>query len=295
MLIEEFETGSGGFVWQNQQPDALLSQVQFHIYAAFDMQIGEQWKGNQFVNHYNRIYYVESGTATLQFAEHELIMEPGYLYLIPPYQLLSHSAQTTLSFKWVHFQASLDSGVDLFMVYGQPKRVRCESPEQISSVFDSLIRAMQSKKPSAIFERQGLLLLLMAPLTSIFDEGPKRRNQLLHPALLTSLSLINENVTSPPSLTQLAAAANMSPEHFSRKFKAAFTLSPKRYMLHKRIALAKQRLLLTNDSVEQVAEDCGFADIFHFSRTFKKEVGATASAFRKEYDVRQLASAKDKK
>ncbi|ABG39346.1 transcriptional regulator, AraC family [Paraglaciecola sp. T6c] len=286
MLIEQFETGSGGFVWQNLQPDALFSKVHFHVYAAFDMQIGAEWNGSQFVNHYNRIYYVESGVAELHFSDRVLIMEPGYLYLIPPYQLLSHSAQGKLGFKWVHFQASLDEGLDLFMLYGKPCRVKCTNPDATSTLFDELISAMQTMRPSAVLERQSLLLNLLRPFMHIFDDVPQQRKHLLHPALVSSLSVINQHVANPPSLIALAEAANMSPEHFSRKFKAAFNVSPKRYMVHKQIALAKQRLLLGADSIDRVAESCGFCDIFHFSRTFKKETGVTPSAFRKEYTIR---------
>lgn len=288
MLIEQFETGSGGFVWQNQQPDALFSRVHFHVYAAFDMQIGAKWNGSQFVNHYNRVYYVESGRAELQFTDRVLTMEPGYLYLIPPYQLLSHSAQGKLSFKWVHFQASLDEGLDLFMLYGKPFRVKCAEPDTTSKLFNKLISNMQVMRPSAVLERQSLLLNLLRPFMHIFDDVPQQRKHLLHPSLVSTLSLINKQVANPPSLVALAEAANMSPEHFSRKFKAAFNVSPKRYMLHKQIALAKQRLLLGSDSIDRVAESCGFCDIFHFSRTFKKETGVTPSGFRKEYNIRFL-------
>ena len=42
MLIDKFETGSGGFVWKNVLPNQLFSQLKLHVYAAFDMVIGER-------------------------------------------------------------------------------------------------------------------------------------------------------------------------------------------------------------------------------------------------------------
>lgn len=293
MLTEQFETGSGGFVWQNLQPDELFSKAQFHVYTAFDMNIGKEWRGSQFVNHYNRIYYVKSGCAELRFKTHTLRMEPGHLYLIPPYQLLSHSADDELSFMWTHFQASLDAGLDLFMLYGHPCEVDLKGRADIPNAFTALIKNMQDKQPSAVLLRQQLLLTLLHPFMCVFDKATDPGRQLRHQSLLPALSLINQNISAPLSLKELAASANMSPEHFSRKFKSAFSVSPKRYMSHKRIAMAKQRLLVGEQSIERIAEECGYCDIFHFSRSFKKETGVTPSSFRREYDVRKLLDGPD--
>ena len=82
MLIDKFETGSNGFVWQNAQPDELPSRVQFHVYTAHRSKVGKDWCGDKFVNHYNRIYYVNSGSATLRFKDQTVNMQAGYLYLI---------------------------------------------------------------------------------------------------------------------------------------------------------------------------------------------------------------------
>lgn len=285
MQTEHFETGSGGFVWQNIQPDELFSRLQFHVYTAFDMVVGEEWAGSQFINHYNRIYYVKSGQGYLQFKEHKIHMRPGHLYLIPPYQLLSHSCEGELHFMWTHFQANIGDGLDLFMFYGQACEVDCRQMKNMESDFTHLIENVKFSSASALLERNRILLALLHPFMCIFDKGGSKSNWFRHQSLLPSLNIMNRDIANPPSLKSLAAAANVSPEHFSRKFKSAFNISPKRYMLQKRIAFAKQRLLLGTQSIDEVAEQCGFCDIFHFSRTFKKETTLSPSEFRKIYNI----------
>lgn len=288
MRPERFETGSSGFVWENITPDELFSRVQFHVYTAFDMKIDKTWAGSEFINHYNRIYYVKSGSAELQFKDHTLKMQPGFLYIIPPYQLISHKSDGDLHFMWTHFQASLDTGVDLFMFYGKELAIDCRDLTHIESDFTSLIGLTKNKTPSAIFERNRLLLSLLNPFMAAFDQSSGKISSFRHQSLLPALTMINSNISNPPDIKSLAKAVNMSPEHFSRKFKSAFSISPKRYILQKRIALAKQRLLLDDESIDNIAEKCGFCDIFHFSRTFKQETGISPSLFRKEYDLTQL-------
>lgn len=43
---------------------------------------------------------------------------------------------------------------------------------------------------------------------------------------------------------------------------------------------AKELLLGTDLNITEIAEACGFADLFYFSRMFKKRVGSSPRAYR---------------
>jgi len=47
------------------------------------------------------------------------------------------------------------------------------------------------------------------------------------------------------------------------------------------VEAAAQRLLLTNDPIEGIAEACGFANRFYFSRVFARRMGAAPAAYRR--------------
>jgi AraC-like DNA-binding protein len=297
MLTDFFETGSGGFVWKNIPPHEIISRIQFHVYAAFDMQVGTEWQGSQFINHYNRIYYVKSGEAELIFKDKAIRMRPGYCYLIPAYQLVSHSCSKDLHFLWTHFQAKIDASVDYFTLYAQALEINGNEHPEFTSSFESLVKIIDEQSISSYLERNRLLLTLLNPFMKEIDKDSKhgangthqKLNTNRHKALLPSLSKMNQDVTKTITLKQLAEIAKMSPEHFSRKFKSVFNVSPKRYIMLKRIGLAKQRLLSSHDTIEKIAIDCGFCDIFHFSRTFKQELGMPPSDFKREYRMNALA------
>ncbi|MDU0355126.1 AraC family transcriptional regulator [Paraglaciecola aquimarina] len=283
MNPDKYETGSGGFVWENLMPDEVFSHTQFHVYAAFSMQMGEEWAGSEFINHYNRLYYVRSGEGVLQFKDKKITLKAGHMYLIPAYQLVSHYCIGKIDFTWVHFQARIDAGLDLFMLYGEALSLDCNLLPHIENDFLALVELCKSDSPRSTFSRTKLLLSLLDPAMEAFEKSNEGLHSFRHQSLLPALTMINENVVNAPDVKEMAEAANFTPEHFSRKFKAAFNISPKRYILQKRIALAKQKLLLANVNVEQIAEQCGFCDIFYFSRVFKQEIGLSPSAFRKEY------------
>ncbi len=288
LLTEKYETGSDGFVWQNAQANDLLSKVQLHVYASFAMQVGKKWRGSKFINHYNRIYYVRSGSAKLHFKHHSIIMKPGHLYLIPAYQLLSHECDNELDFLWTHFQARIDAGIDFFMLYANASEIDCTTRPSIQEDFNRLTQNNESQTPSAMFERTRLLMGLLQPFVEQLDNKTNNPKANWHKGLLPSIDFINNNITENISIQLLAEQANISPEHFSRKFKTIFNVAPKRYIMLRRLGLAKQRLLMSNDSIEHIAVACGFCDIFHFSRAFKQEVGMTPTEFKRGYKVEGL-------
>lgn len=75
-------------------------------------------------------------------------------------------------------------------------------------------------------------------------------------------------------LGELAELAGLSPQHFSRVFKAATGLPPHRYQLQQAVERAKT-LLCGGASICQAALEAGFADQSHFSRRFREFTGAT--------------------
>ncbi|MGJ8681839.1 AraC family ligand binding domain-containing protein, partial [Paraglaciecola sp.] len=143
MIPDKYETGSGGFVWENLMPDEVFSRTQFHVYAAFDMKIGQEWAGSEFINHYNRLYYIKSGEGVLQFKDKQIQLKAGHIYLIPAYQLESHYCIGDLDFVWVHFQARVDSGLDLFMLYGEALGIKCANESNILQQFLQLVELTQ--------------------------------------------------------------------------------------------------------------------------------------------------------
>jgi AraC family transcriptional regulator len=82
------------------------------------------------------------------------------------------------------------------------------------------------------------------------------------------------------SLTALADIACLSPYHFSRSFKQAAGVGPQRYVIQRRIERAKRLLRQTHQPLALIAQETGFADQSHLTRTFRREVGVTPSGYR---------------
>jgi AraC-like DNA-binding protein len=91
-----------------------------------------------------------------------------------------------------------------------------------------------------------------------------------------------EGTLTTPSLPKIAASMHMSYSLFRKRFLQLTGTSPSQYRTAEIIRRACRRLLETDDSLAQIAEDLGFHDAFHFSRRFKQIVGFSPSNFRRQ-------------
>jgi AraC-like DNA-binding protein len=82
---------------------------------------------------------------------------------------------------------------------------------------------------------------------------------------------------------QLASLSNMSLRAFERRFRAAFHLTPQRFLRKLRLRIASRGLVYTDESLSDIALSCGFADQSHFSREFRRQFGRTPREYREHY------------
>ncbi|MCO8121657.1 AraC family transcriptional regulator [Stieleria sp. TO1_6] len=79
---------------------------------------------------------------------------------------------------------------------------------------------------------------------------------------------------------KLAEMAGLSISHFERRFRLAFGASPRQYLIRVRIENAASMLRETDRSVTEIAQCCGFYDHAHFSRSFRRLMNRSPSAYR---------------
>jgi AraC-like DNA-binding protein len=132
---------------------------------------------------------------------------------------------------------------------------------------------------------KGLILQIVGLLVRHFispdlpDQETIRRQDMLM-RLTPALRMIELRLGEPPSLEELAEAVMLSPSHFSALFRQATGTSPVAYRNTRRIAIAQQLLLCSDDSIAQIVEKSGFATVQQFNLLFSRLVGCTPSAYR---------------
>jgi AraC-like DNA-binding protein len=93
---------------------------------------------------------------------------------------------------------------------------------------------------------------------------------------------LHQNYNRPFSRWEVAEAVGASEDYLSRVFHREMSISPWEYLNRYRILQARELLHCTDDNIKTVARRVGFADPAYFSRVFRKVVGTSPSAYRKQ-------------
>ncbi len=93
-------------------------------------------------------------------------------------------------------------------------------------------------------------------------------------------TIIEAHICSELSLAEFAQLTHMSLSSFKRTFKSIYNSTPASYIQNRRLEKAAELLLVSDSTIGDIAFDCGFKTISHFSQKFKLTYGISPSEYR---------------
>jgi AraC-like DNA-binding protein len=101
------------------------------------------------------------------------------------------------------------------------------------------------------------------------------------------MEYLNEHFQKNISLNDVAQLTNMAESAFSRFFKARTGMTFIESLTEIRLGHASRMMIDTTQSVSEIAYECGFNNISHFNRIFKKKKGCTPKEFKLSYRMEE--------
>lgn len=224
--------------------------------------------------HHGLVYTIKN-TETLTFDDRELKLIPSSVVYIPK------GAQYNLA---LDGEYSLDIYIDFELSdeseYHPPFRIKFDEGDSIKTYFQDAEKTWNRNSPDKQASLKSIFYKICAQMI-------KKRELYLNP---DGYSKIADSVTYLHShylenefkVSTLSEMSGISSRYYEHLFYKRFGQTPKEYVLYLKIERAKELLLNEKNLVKNVAEQLGYADIYHFGKIFKQKTGYTPSEYKKE-------------
>ena len=199
-----------------------------------------------------------------------LRMRSERLYLIPPRTVFSTRLQQPFVAWQIHF--SLQSAE----ILTSPGIHELEPLGAMSYLLDELFGMPQPAGQPA-WEAHALIALTLRSAPPQLWPSDRR-----DPRVRRALGFMGEHFREKLALEDIARASGCSERTLLELFQAEVRQTPIQTLTAVRSDEASRLLAHTDLSVDEIAERCGFANRYYFSRVFKQATGESPAAFRAE-------------
>jgi LacI family transcriptional regulator len=105
------------------------------------------------------------------------------------------------------------------------------------------------------------------------------------PDLVQAMRFIRECACMDIDVQRVADEVGLSRRVMERRFRQYLGSTPKEEILKIRIEHAKALLARTDRTIENIVHKCGFHSLVYFTMAFRREVGITPNAYRREHSI----------
>ena len=234
------------------------------------------------------IKYFYEGCATLMVDTAAIVVQPGDIVVVNPYEFHSTVKLDEQKAKYHLFMVGLDcftalnpAGLNLrriLLAGGVRFNTLIRGDAKLNSLLERLVEEKLSADEYSRYAMEALIEEFFIRLlrTQVNESGLPAENDeriryysIIDPAV----RCIHTEYARKISIDELAGLCSVSKYHFCRVFKQATGVSAIQYLMRYRLRIAHALLNETDRSIAEIAWNCGFSDENYFYRCYKKQYG----------------------
>ena len=283
----------------------LLPSLKAHLYSLGRVELGSWWNYENVNSPFTRVIYVTDGEVEITIGEMRYKLAAGNMVLVPPFVPANYYCPERADHYYIIFRAELAHGLELFSL---PNIARNMVPvEDRDWCFRRLLEvnpdiALESFDPNdlsynekiwqsevsrermssaVLLETEGLLRVLLAAFLNPAQQNVMKDSSV--DRLVKILAYIENNLSRPITLEDMAREVSLHPTYFSDLFAKQMGERPISYLTRARIGKAQILLATTDKPIKNIAWDLGFKDANYFYRVFKKRLRLSPGEWRRHF------------
>lgn len=197
--------------------------------------------------------------------------------LFEPYQKIYYKAcEETYGNDWIRFVTDESFVVNSPIITGEPFLVN--DVDYCHKIYQQLVTESIMNNH---YKEISIELLLQLLFNKLLESYNYRQVSPLHKNLLELRKEVYRNPHLDWSIAKMAYNLNISGGYLEELYKSTFGISCMEDVIRSRIDLAKKFLTYDQYTIGEISSLCGYHNIEHFYRQFKKMTGSTPGNYRK--------------
>lgn len=190
-----------------------------------------------------------------------------------------HAGSAGVEFRWLVFDSRMMEYLfgRILEIHGGSHVFSAPRQTDLQLLIDRLIAIAAGSGHTAETAISELIysILCCLFLTKMVPASPERA------CIENAMYYMDNHYKESLSVPDIASVVGLSPSYFTRCFRQETGYSPHEYLTLRRISAAKDRLLSTSGTIQQIAAETGYNSEENFIRSFKKAVGVSPASFRR--------------
>lgn len=247
------------------------------------------------IKDYHIIHFVKEGKGYLTINHETFLIEENMAFLIPAGILASYKAdkEKPWSYCWMAFFCS-EEELEWILNESESYIYKNLNVEKIWMTILQLLQKIPSFDNFSPLEfstrrfhlydniEPEISFLMSATLYQIIAEFPVRKKKKISTSreIERVREYLEVHCTKAIRIGDVAKIFYMSPTYLTMVFRKNYKMSPKEYLMTKKIEKACELLHSTNQTVKEIAYQVGYENQLEFSKMFKKHTGKSPTEYR---------------
>ncbi|MDR0293721.1 MAG: AraC family transcriptional regulator [Oscillospiraceae bacterium] len=234
------------------------------------------WKIEESVINFIDVSYIVGGNAVYRIDDEEIILSAGDLLCIPKGR--KRSAGGTPEIYAANFQLTGLNGAEAVMPL--PLLSHIGHHPDILALYKELNGEWLRREPGYIMKARAYFMLILHRYFElvIYNNDSVRAD----PRVKTAIRFMTDRFAEPLTVRAAAEAVGLTPVYFGALFKQATGSTFRQALISIRLNHAENLLRFGERNVNETARECGFSDLFYFSRVYKQIKGVPPSQARRQ-------------
>lgn len=267
---------------------SIHEQIRFSLFQVNDFSYATRRLDNETQSFYT-FSFISEGSVQVTADGRRYFARTGDIMVHSPNIPFTVHADQPGTHMYMNLALNVMDQVDFFQLNPFPRVIPLLNPLQFQQTF-VLLKSVWSRSEDRLRDMQATMLVFQLLYDIIESARIEETTQNVQkPSIPDSFAQVipymERNLDQSITRDQLAQVAHLNPIYFSRLFHKVYGVSPMHMIQKLRMKRALQMLEDSRETIESIAEQCGFYDASYFIKVFQRTYKTTPGKFRRKLDA----------